>query len=123
MAKRVMENWLRTVTCGALDLLAEMRAADWERPDVFRSAALRTYAADIDEVVNQPVRKPRRRRAGKRPAYRKNMRAADILKAHFEAHPADVYAPARELAKRLGVGSTTVNEYQVRIRGRLEERQ
>lgn len=132
---------LDTQTGRALDMIADMSAAQWVNFEqwcarwarVFDTLDRRTRDTPMQRTPQrtaaQPQRTPqrtasgRRRKRGKTPSYRKNMRAADILAAHFEGgrNAADLYIPARQLADKLGIGSTTANDYQVRMRGYLDD--
>lgn len=132
---------LDTQTGRALDRVADMSAAQWVNfgqwcarwAQVFAALDHRTRTTPMQRTPHrtaaQPQRTPqrthsgRRRKRGKTPSYRKNMRAADILAAHFEGgrNAGDLYIPARQLADKLGIGSTTANDYQVRMRGYLDD--
>lgn len=132
---------LDTQTGRALDMIADMSAAQWINfgqwcarwAQAFAALDHRTRTTPMQRTPQrtaaQPQRTPqrtasgRRRKRGKTPAYRKNMRAADILAAHFAdgRNEGDLYIPARQLADKLGIGSTTANDYQVRMRGYLDD--
>ncbi len=135
---------LDTQTRRALDMIADMSAAQWinfeqwcarwarvfaaldhRTRDTTPDTALRTVLRMQAQTAHnrQRTRSGRGRNRRKTPSYRKNMRAADILQAHFAdgRNAGDLYIPARQLADKLGIGSTTANDYQVRMRGYLDD--
>ena len=137
---------LDTQTGRALDMIANMSAAQWinfgqwcaKWAQVFAALDHRTRTAPSQRTPHrtaaQPQRTPqrthsgRRRKRGKTPAYRKNMRAAEYAAEYLQAHPEAVDISDWQLADTVRdphgrkIGRSTWNKVKIDLYGFKEDR-